>query len=269
MFKIVHRVLMAARDPRSGLGRGLQGITPTNSNTRISASRLPSSTTKPAIQPASTESVAQNYDRKRAAMVSRLHQQGITDERVLAAMQVVPRHVFVDEALSSRAYDDAALPIGHGQTISQPWVVARMIAAVCEHGLPKKVLEVGTGCGYQAAVMGHVFEQVHSIERIRALHDFAKEQLRVLRQSNVRLTFGDGMIGLPTSAPFDAILVAAAGIRIPQALQQQLAIGGVLIAPEGTNAQRLVKIHRTGPEAWDRFELEAVRFVPLKAGLQN
>lgn len=269
MRKLAHRLLMANRDPRSGLGPGLQGITASNSNTRISASRLDSAPAKSTIQTSSPEASAQNYERKRAAMVNRLHQQGITDERVLAAMQVVPRHVFVDEALSSRAYDDAALPIGHGQTISQPWVVARMIAAVCEQGMPKKVLEVGTGCGYQAAVMGQVFDQVYSIERIRALHDVAREHLRSLRASNIRLTFGDGMAGLPSSAPFDAILVAAAGIRIPQALQQQLSVGGVLIAPEGTNAQRLVKIHRTGPETWDRYELEAVRFVPLKAGLQN
>ena len=269
MQKIAARLMMAAKDPRAGLGRGLQGITASNSNTRISASRLPSSQAKPAALNVSQDNTVQNYERKRAAMVNRLHEQGITDERVLAAMQVIPRHAFVDEALSSRAYDDAALPIGYGQTISQPWVVARMIAAVCEQGIPKKVLEVGTGCGYQAAVMSQVFEQVYSIERIRALHDIAKEHLRDLRLSKVRLTFGDGMAGLPTSAPFDAILVAAAGIRIPQALQQQLSIGGVLIAPEGTNAQRLVKIQRTGPETWDRYELEAVRFVPLKAGLQN
>lgn len=269
MQKLASRLLMAARDPRSGLGRGLQGITASNSNTRISASRLNATPAKPAAQSPLPEASAQNYERKRAAMVNRLFQQGIEDERVLAAMQVIPRHLFVDEALSSRAYDDAALPIGHGQTISQPWVVARMIAAVCEQGTPKKVLEVGTGCGYQAAVMGQVFDQVYSIERIRALHDMAKEHLRSLRMSNVRLTFGDGMAGLTSAAPFDAILVAAAGIRIPQALQQQLAIGGVLIAPEGTHAQRLVKIQRTGPESWDRFELESVRFVPLKAGLQN
>ncbi|MEI6839271.1 MAG: protein-L-isoaspartate(D-aspartate) O-methyltransferase, partial [Alcaligenaceae bacterium] len=182
--------------------------------------------------------------------------------------QVVPRHAFVDEALASRAYDDASLPIGHGQTISQPWVVARMIASVCSETMPSRVLEVGTGCGYQAAVMSHVFPQVHSIERIRALYDMAKERLRTLRLTKVRLVHGDGMLGLPTVAPFDAIVVAAAGIRIPQALLLQLNVGGVLIAPEGTSAQRLVRITRTGASSWDRQELEEVRFVPLKAGLQ-
>ncbi len=269
MQKIAARLLMSARDPRAGLGRGLHGITATNSNTRISASRLPRGQAIPVTLSASQDNSAQNDERKRAAMVNRLREQGITDERVLAAMQYIPRHAFVDEALSSRAYDDVALPIGYGQTISQPWVVARMIGAVCQHGLPKKVLEVGTGCGYQAAVMSQVFDQVHSIERIRALYDIAKEHLRALRLSKVRLTFGDGMVGLPTAAPFDAILVAAAGMRIPIALQQQLAVGGILIAPEGTHAQRLVKIQRTGPDTWDRDELETVRFVPLKAGLQN
>lgn len=270
MPRLKHPVLlMATRDPRAGIGRGLQGITTTNSNTRISASRLPSTQPKTVAQTSAPENAGQNSERKRAAMVQRLHDQGITDERVLAAMQIVPRHAFVDEALASRAYDDAALPIGHGQTISQPWVVARMIAAVCETFMPKKVLEVGTGCGYQAAVMSQVFEQVYSIERIRALHDIARDHLRQLKLTKVRLTFGDGMIGLPTAAPYDAIVVAAAGIRIPQALLLQLSIGGVLIAPEGSSAQRLVKIQRTGPESWDRHELEAVRFVPLKAGLQN
>jgi protein-L-isoaspartate(D-aspartate) O-methyltransferase len=261
-------LLSPVRDPKLGAGRGLQGITTTNSNTRISASRLPRKQDLPPIVPLS-ENLGLNSERLRAAMVQRLYDQGITDERVLAAMQVVPRHAFVDEALASRAYDDAALPIGHGQTISQPWVVARMIAAVCEQSLPHRVLEVGTGCGYQAAVMAQVFAQVYSIERIRALYDIAREHLRVLRLTQVRVTYGDGMAGLPAAAPFDAIIVAAAGIRIPQALLMQLSIGGVLIAPEGSSTQRLVKVLRTGEASWDRHELEVVRFVPLKAGLQN
>ena len=263
-------VCMALRDPKSGSGsgRGLQGITPTNSNTRISATRLPRLQDRPSIVPVS-ENLGLNSERLRAAMVQRLHEQGIADQRILAAMQTVPRHAFVDEALASRAYDDAALPIGHGQTISQPWVVARMIAAVCENSLPNRVLEVGTGCGYQAAVMAQVFNQVYSIERIRALYDIAREHLRALHLTKVRLSFGDGMAGFPTAAPYDAIIVAAAGIRIPQALLDQLSIGGILIAPEGTSAQRLVKVHRTSESSWERIELEAVRFVPLKAGLQN
>lgn len=261
---------MALRDPKSGsgAGRGLHGITPTNSNTRISVTRLPRMQEKPALIPVS-ENLGLNSERLRAAMVNRLQDQGMTDQRVLSAMQLIPRHAFVDEALASRAYDDAALPIGHGQTISQPWVVARMIAAVCEQGLPNRVLEVGTGCGYQAAVMAQVFNQVYSIERIRALYDIAREHLRSLHLTKVRLVFGDGMAGFPTAAPFDAIVVAAAGIRIPQALLDQLSIGGVLIAPEGVTAQKLVKVRRTGQSSWERLELEAVRFVPLKAGLQT
>jgi len=147
-------------------------------------------------------------------------------------------------------------------------VVARMIAAVCVSPMPVRVLEVGTGCGYQAAVMAQVFSQVHSIERIRALYDMAKERLRHLRLTKVRLVHGDGMLGISSAAPFDAIVVAAAGIRIPQALLGQLAVGGVLIAPEGATAQRLVRVTRTGASSWDRQELEEVRFVPLKAGLQ-
>ena len=260
---------MAAKDTRAGVGRGLQGITASNSNTRISATRIPSrSAVSPAMGPLNTDNLGLNSERPRAAMVERLQAQGITNHMVLAAMQAIPRHAFVDEALASRAYDDASLPIGHGQTISQPWVVARMIASVCGATLPARVLEVGTGCGYQAAVMSQVFQQVHSIERIRALYDTAKERLRVLRLTKVRLVHGDGMLGLPSVAPFDAIVVAAAGIRIPQALLMQLSVGGVLIAPEGSGAQRLVRVTRTGTSSWDRQELEEVRFVPLKSGLQ-
>ena len=261
---------LPTRDPRAGSGRGLQGITATNSNTRISASRLaPASPAAATMVRNPADNLGLNSERLRAAMVERLRAQGITNERVLAAMQAVARHAFVDEALASRAYDDAALPIGHGQTISQPWVVARMIASICEPSLPSRVLEVGTGCGYQAAVMAQVFPQVYSIERIRALYDMTRERLRELRLTRVRVSFGDGMLGLPSAAPFDAIVVAAAGVKIPQALLDQLAIGGVLIAPEGLNAQRLVRVQRTGPDNWIRNELETVRFVPLKSGVQS
>ncbi len=260
---------MAVKDTRTGVGRGLQGITASNSNTRISATRIPSrSASGTSTPPLMSDQLGSNFERPRAAMVQRLQVQGITNAVVLAAMQAIPRHAFVDEALASRAYDDASLPIGQGQTISQPWVVARMIAAVCGASMPTRVLEVGTGCGYQAAVMAQVFQQVHSIERIRALYDMAKERLRALRLTKVRLVYGDGMLGLPSVAPFDAIVVAAAGIRIPQALFLQLSVGGVLIAPEGAGAQRLIRVTRTGASSWDRQELEEVRFVPLKSGLQ-
>ena len=262
------RVFASAKDFKSLGAKGLQGITATNSNTKISASRLPVSTTAASVLRPTADSLGLNSERLRMAMVERLHQQGIEDGRVLAAMQVIPRHMFVDEALASRAYDDAALPIGHGQTISQPWVVARMIAVVCEGVLPNRVLEVGTGCGYQAAVMSHVFPHVYSIERIRSLYDMAKENLRLLRLSKIRLVYGDGMVGMPTAAPFDAIVVAAAGLKIPQTLMQQLSIGGVLIAPEGAGSQRLIRIQRMAEASWSRQELEEVRFVPLKSGLQ-
>jgi len=258
---------------RTRAGYGSAGLAPgytaTNSNTRIS----PATLAKPVV--ASHTSVPAgnlglNSDRLRQAMVQRLRAQGITDERVLNAMAAVPRHVFVDEALASRAYEDAALPIGHSQTISQPWVVARMIAAACEDRSPTRVLEVGAGCGYQAAVLAQFVREVHAIERIRGLFEFARSNLRALRlATRVRLIHGDGMVGLPGVAPFDAIVVAAAGLEIPQALLTQLAPGGRLIAPEGTSNQRLVLIERTGTSAWKRTELEAVRFVPLRAGIQS
>lgn len=245
------------------------GYTATNSNTRIS----PATLSRPApTDPAAgvISNLGLNSDRLRQAMVQRLRQQGITDERVLNAMSSVPRHVFVDEALASRAYEDAALPIGHSQTISQPWVVARMLAAVCEDRAPTRVLEVGAGCGYQAAVMSQFIREVHAIERIKGLFELARTNLRALRlATRVRLIYGDGMVGLPGLAPFDAIVVAAAGLAIPQALLTQLAPGGRLIAPEGSTNQRLVLIERTGASAWKRTELEAVRFVPLRAGIQS
>jgi len=260
------------RAPRPAARRGIAGvgpgITPANSNTRISAATLqrPSSL---AAEPASAN-LGLNSDRLRQAMVQRLRAQGITDERVLAAMAAVPRHLFVDEALASRAYEDAALPIGHSQTISQPWVVARMLAAACEGREPTRVLEVGAGCGYQAAVLAQFVREVHAIERIRGLFELARMHLRALRlATRVRLVHGDGMLGLPGVAPFDAIVVAAAGLSIPQALLAQLAPGGRLIAPEGGTSQRLVLIERTGTASWNRRELEAVRFVPLRAGIQS
>ncbi len=255
---------------RSSLGHGFSA---TNSNTRISLPSLavPAAPVPLAITAASRNSnLGLNSDRLRSLMIQRLLNQGIQDERVLDAMMAVPRHVFMDEGLASRAYEDAALPIGHGQTISQPWVVARMISVVCENRVPVKVLEVGAGCGYQAAVLAQFVKEVHAIERIRGLYEMARYHLRSLKLiSRVRLSFGDGMLGLPGVAPFDAIIVAAAGIKIPQALLEQLALGGRLIAPEGTSAQRLILIERTSATSWHREELESVRFVPLRAGTQS
>ena len=206
--------------------------------------------------------------RTRVRMVERLRADGIRDERVLAAMAAVPRHLFVDEALASRAYEDDALPIGFGQTISQPYVVARMIEALARGRELGKVLEVGTGCGYQAAVLAAIAREVYSIERLRALHEKARANLRPLRLANLRLVHGDGQLGLEKAAPFDAILVAAAAREIPQALLGQLARGGRMVLPlrqPGAGAQRLVLVER-GARGYSETALDAVRFVPLVSG---
>ncbi len=200
-------------------------------------------------------------------MVARLRTKGIRDERVLAALGVVPRHVFVEEALASRAYEDDALPIGFGQTISHPYVVARMIEAVLDGKPAGRALEVGTGCGYQAAVLAHVFAEVYSIERIKGLLERARRNLLALRLANLRLAHGDGYAGLEQAAPFHAIVVAAAAPRIPEALVQQLAAGGRMILPlaGSSGEQRLVLIER-GARGFKESELDPVRFVPMEAG---
>ena len=205
--------------------------------------------------------------RTRARMVGRLRTKGIRDERVLAALDTVPRHLFVEEALASRAYEDDALPIGFGQTISHPYVVARMIEIVLENKTPGKALEIGTGCGYQAAVLAHVFAEVYSIERIKALLERARRNLLALRLANLRLAHGDGYAGLEQAAPFHAIVVAAAAPRIPEALVQQLGPGGRMILPlaAGSGEQRLVLIER-GARGFKESELDPVRFVPMEAG---
>lgn len=252
---------------RSSLGRGFSA---SNSNTRISTPGAQAPRASDADSASTIVNLGLNSERSRGMMIQRLRNQGIQDERVLAAMMAVPRHLFVDEGLASRAYEDAALPIGYGQTISQPWVVARMISAVCENRVPVKVLEVGAGCGYQAAVLAQFVREVHSIERIRGLYELARNHLRALKLiTRIRLSHADGMLGLPGVAPFDAIVVAAAGIKIPPALFEQLATGGRLIAPEGSSAQRLILVERMGPATWHREELESVRFVPLRAGTQS
>jgi protein-L-isoaspartate(D-aspartate) O-methyltransferase len=206
--------------------------------------------------------------RTRVRMVERLRADGIRDERVLAAMAAVPRHLFVDEALASRAYEDDALPIGFGQTISQPYVVARMIEAVARGRELGKVLEIGTGCGYQAAVLAAIAREVYSIERLRALHEKARANLRPLRLANLRLVHGDGSLGLEKAAPFDAIVVAAAARELPQALLGQLARGGRMVLPlrqPGAGAQRLVLVER-GARGYTEAALDPVRFVPLVTG---
>jgi protein-L-isoaspartate(D-aspartate) O-methyltransferase len=203
----------------------------------------------------------------RRAMVTRVAQQGVQDERVLAALQAVPRHLFIEPALSAQAYIDASLPIGHNQTISQPYIVARMIEAMRSAGPLQRVLEIGTGCGYQGAVLAFVAEEVYSIERIKPLHELAKSNLRTLRLSNLRLQYGDGMLGLPQVAPFDGIILAAAGLEVPRALLEQLAIGGRLVAPVGAQVQHLQRITRIGKSDWSSETLEACHFVPLRPGI--
>ena len=200
-------------------------------------------------------------------MVQRLRERGIADERVLAAMAAVPRHVFVEEALASRAYEDSALPIGFGQTISQPYVVAKVIEILLQEKSPRKVLEVGTGCGYQAAVLAHVFEEVYSVERIKALLERARANLIGLRLANLRLAYADGGDGLPAAAPFDAIVAAAAARQIPEALRAQLAPGGRMVLPLHADAgtQRLVLVERSA-RGFRESELDAVHFVPFEAG---
>lgn len=212
--------------------------------------------------------IGMTSQRTRERMVERLREQGIEDARVLDAMAAVPRHLFVEEALASRAYEDSALPIGFGQTISQPYIVARMLEVLVDKKTPGKVLEVGTGCGYQAAVLAHIATEVYSVERIRELHERARANLRALRLKNLRLAHGDGASGLEKAAPFDAIILAAAARELPQALLRQLARGGRMVLPlrgPGAEAQRLVLIER-GAAGYTETALDPVRFVPLQAG---
>jgi len=205
--------------------------------------------------------------RTRERLIQRLVEQGIRDPRVLDRIRNVPRHLFVDEALSSRAYEDTALPIGHGQTISQPYVVARMTEAVTIGGVPDKVLEIGTGCGYQTAVLAPLVGRLYSIERIEGLLDRARESLKVLGIRNVRFKHGDGNEGWPSQAPFDAILVAAATHAVPQKLLEQLGEGGRLVAPVGPEGrQELLRLTRRGDQ-YLRERLGLVSFVPLLGGL--
>jgi protein-L-isoaspartate(D-aspartate) O-methyltransferase len=204
--------------------------------------------------------------RTRDRLVKRLEEEGIDDERVLGVIAETPRHLFVEEALAHRAYEDTALPIGHSQTISQPYVVARMTAALLEDGPLGNVLEIGTGCGYQTAVLAQLVGHVYSVERIRPLLDRARTRLRELKLRNISLRHADGTMGWPEKGPFEGILVTAAPRGVPPELLEQLAMGGRMVLPVGDgDVQELRRIRRT-PEGLKQEVLGKVRFVPLLGG---
>jgi len=204
--------------------------------------------------------------RTRLRMVEGLRREGISDERVLGAMAEIPRHLFIDEGIASRAYEDVALPIGHGQTISSPAIVALMTQLLLECSPMAKVLEVGTGCGYQTAVLGKLVKEVYTLERIAPLMDKARRHLRDLRFYNVRYKHADGHAGYPEGAPYDGILMAASATHVPQALKLQLAVGGRMVLPVGTEDQWLYVIDRTA-SGFTEKKRAAVHFVPLLPGL--
>ena len=236
----------------------------------------------PAVQPVQavqgvSHGLGMDSSTFRARMVGKLVSHGITDQRVLSAMQTTHRHQFVDSALANQAYEDTSLPIGWGQTISKPNVVARMIELLFEGktGPLGRVLEIGTGCGYQAAVLSHIAQEVYSIERVAGLYEKARQNFRPFRIKNTHLLFGDGMLGFPKGAPYSGIIAAAGGDAIPQAWLDQLAIGGRIVAPVtnsasnangALNEQSLVVIDKT-VTGIKRTVLELVQFVPLKSGL--
>lgn len=204
--------------------------------------------------------------RTRDRLVQRLREQGIANLAVLDRIRNVPRHIFVDEALGSRAYEDTALPIGYGQTISQPYIVARMTEALLEGGPLENVLEIGTGCGYQTAVLAPLVERLYTVERIEPLITRAKQRLKDLGIRNVRFRHGDGSLGWKAHAPFDGILVAAAPLTVPDALLKQLALGGRLVVPVGPEGeQELVRLTRR-ESTIEKRSLGAVAFVPLLGG---
>lgn len=238
----------------------------------VAPPQAPQPRTQPRMpaHPVAPTGVGMESQAVRAALVRKLQAQGVTHPGVLAALQTVERHRFVDTALVNQAYEDTALPIGLGQTISKPGVVARMLELVCNGRTEKlgRVLEIGTGCGYQAALLSHLAREVYSIERLKGLHEKARENLRWFRLSNLHLLFGDGMLGYAKGAPYAAIISAAGGDAIPQAWIDQLAVGGRLVAPTVTVAgrQNLVVVDKTATGIV-RTELEAVLFVPLKSGV--
>lgn len=218
-------------------------------------------------KPPEAVGIGMTSQRARDRLVERLKQAGISDRRVLEVIQRTPRHLFVDEALASRAYEDTALPIGLGQTISQPYVVALMTAALLRDRVPGKVLEIGTGSGYQAAVLAQLVPEVHTVERIEELLRQARKRFRQLGYRNIRSKHDDGNIGWREHAPFDALIVTAGGDALDAALLEQVAVGGMVIAPIGVAGQQsLIRMTR-GAEGWSKENLGAVSFVPLVRGV--
>jgi protein-L-isoaspartate(D-aspartate) O-methyltransferase len=205
--------------------------------------------------------------RTRDRLISRLREQGISNEQVLVTVRDTPRHIFIDEALSHRAYEDSSLPIGFNQTISQPYIVARMTELLLEDGPLETVLEVGTGSGYQTAILAQLVGQVYSVERIRGLQEKARKRIQQLRFRNVMFRHTDGGMGWPDKGPFDGIMITAAPEQVPEELLTQLKVGGVMVLPVGDgNSQVLMRVRRTGDEEFERETLENVRFVPMLAG---
>ena len=265
---------------RPGFPLKLDKATPAPRTLKASATVKPaassnaSSTASPNASPTSAPSPVQNLGMDSSAvrqrMVQKLAAQGLQDPMVLQAMGTVERHRFVESALVAQAYEDTSLPIGLGQTISKPNVVARMIELLRQGTDAKlgRVLEIGTGCGYQAAVLSHVATEVYSIERLKGLHEKARANLRHFRLANVHLLFGDGMLGYPKGAPYAAIISAAGGESVPQAWLDQLAVGGRLVAPTVTaNGQQALMVVDKTPQGFKQSVLEAVHFVPLKSGV--
>jgi protein-L-isoaspartate(D-aspartate) O-methyltransferase len=205
--------------------------------------------------------------RARDRLIERLRSDGIADRRVLEVLARLPRHLFVEEALASRAYEDTALPIGRSQTISQPWVVARMTEALIEPKIPVKVLEIGTGSGYQAAVLAALCENVYTVERIEELLRDARRRFRKLGIGNIRSRHDDGRLGWVDFAPFDAIMLTAAGEEVDTALFAQLAPDGVLVAPVGPAGNQRLLLYRREGEEWKAQSLGGVSFVPLLGGI--
>jgi protein-L-isoaspartate(D-aspartate) O-methyltransferase len=238
------------------------------------AAPAPAKPAAPRASLATPNGVGLDSQAVRHRMVSKLAAQGIADAQVIVAMGAVERHRFVDTALVNQAYEDTSLPIGLGQTISKPSVVARMTELLLggrreASGKLGRVLEIGTGCGYQAAVLSMVATEVYSIERLRGLHEKARDNLRHFRLPNVHLLFGDGMAGYAKGAPYAGILAAAGGEAVPDTWVQQLAVGGRIVAPMVTpqGHQALVLIEKKGPGQLQQTVLEAVHFVPLKSGI--